>query len=439
MTGELGIDRRTASPRPRFERPYVAYVILVLTTANIFNYMDRMAMSVLLPSVKRDLALTDGQLGILVGIAFSLFYAVCGIPLASLADRGHRRSVIAGALAVWSVMTALCGWAQNFLQLLAARVGAGAGEAGCVAPAQSLICDYVEPRKRATAFTVLSFGVVLGTMLGLGLAGLLAARIGWRWTFVAFALPGFLFAFVVRFTVQEPVQGATEDRPIDAAGPRLHIAIATLSKNAAYRRVVLFFVLNGFAQLGIMQWLPSLLVRSFELRLDYAGVMLGVAVGAGSASGLVIGGFIAHRFEREGIKYPLLIAACSLLASAPVALGAIFAPSAPSALGLILLVLLLWYVPAGSVTAALYSVVRPDMRSVAGALTIFLTSIIGFGMGPTSVGLLSDYLARRTGQDSLAIALLLPVAALVPAAILLARIARSDPGAATASPIAFRA
>ena len=159
---------------------YTWYVVGLLFVVNIFNYMDRMALAMLMPFIKADLQLSDAQLGLLVGLAFAVFYAVCGIPIARLADRGVRRNVIAVCLTVWSAATALSGAAQNFWHLFLARVGVGAGEAGCIPPAQSIICDYIPPRKRPGVFAFHHFGLIVGSMMGLAVAGALGEAFGYR-------------------------------------------------------------------------------------------------------------------------------------------------------------------------------------------------------------------------------------------------------------------
>src|SRR5262245_50281201 len=198
---------------------YTWYVIGLLTIVSVFSYVDRMALAALAPAIQRQMNLPDSNLGLPTWLAFSLFYAVCGIPIARWADRGVRRNVLAIALSTWSVMTALSGAALHFWHLFLARVGIGAGEAGCLPPAQSIICDYVPPRRRAGVFAVHSIGNYAGMMLGLIFAGWLGDLIGWRMTFLALGLPGIVLALILRFTLREPRRGAL-DPPPAAVAPR---------------------------------------------------------------------------------------------------------------------------------------------------------------------------------------------------------------------------
>ena len=385
-----------------------------------------MALSVLLPEIKKDMALSDSQLGLLVGFAFSVFYAVCGIPIARLADRTVRKNVIVGALAVWSVMTALSGAALNFWHLFAARVGIGAGEAGCIPPAQSVICDYVRPSLRAGVLAFHSFGMFVGMMTGMAAAGWLADAVGWRWTFAVFGISGIGLALLVWLTLREPVRGAFDkvgDRAI--AAPTLRVALDSLRRKRTYVFIVSFAATNGFVQYGLNQWWPSFFARTYGLPPGSVGLPLGVAIAAGSGFGLLLGGFAASKCTDKHVKLPLALGAASVLLAIPAALGSIFAESFALSILFVGLSCLLWCVPHGPVMATQFNITRPDMRATAGAVPIFFTSIVGFGLGPLTVGLLSDMLAPSAGADSLRYALLAPVAGLPIMALVLWGASRS--------------
>lgn len=406
---------------------YTWYVIGLLSVVNVFNFMDRVALSVLLPYIKADLELSDAQLGLLIGFAFALFYAICGIPIARWADRGTRRNIIAVTLTVWSVMTALCGAAHNFWQLLGARVGVGAGEAGCLPAAQSIICDYVPPERRAVAYAVHSFGLVAGMMVGMALAGWLGELIGWRWTFVVLGLPGIAIAVVVRLTLREPVRGFFDVMEPGAAALPFGATVRQLWHCRTYRLIVLFLLLNGFVVYGLTQWWPSLYARVFGLNLSSVGVYLGLAIGAGQGTGLLIGGLLANKAGRHDARLPLQVGAAAIALSLPIVVVSLFVPSAHASILLVLLAGLLWSVSNGPVVAALYGSVAPAMRATGGALSIFLTSVLGLGLGPLFVGLLSDLLAPSLGVESLRYALLVPTALLPAMVFALFTVARSLP------------
>jgi predicted MFS family arabinose efflux permease len=387
---------------------HVWYVVFLLTVVNVVNYMDRMALAVLAPAIKRDLGLSDSQLGLLVGLAFSLFYAVCGVPIARLADRGVRRNIIALALAVWSAMTALSGAAQNFWHLFLARLGVGAGEAGCLPPAWSILCDYVPLKRRPTIFAIHGFGLYAGIMVGMVLAGWLGQTIGWRWAFVVIGLPGVALALVVWLTLSEPERGAL-DGGAGAEAPPLGRTLMVLWQCRTYRALIAMYVLNGFVQYGLHQWWPSFYARVYDLSLASVGAYLGMAVGAGSGIGILLGGFIASKVVEHDIRRPLLIGAVATALAMPAALGSLFAPSQAVSMACVWLTSILWGVSNGPVAAALNSVVAPRMRATASSLTVVFAAVLGFGFGPFCVGLLSDLLAPSFGTQSLRYALLAPV------------------------------
>jgi len=405
----------------------MCYVIGLLSVVNVFNFMDRVALSVLLPHIKTDLELSDAQLGLLIGFAFALFYAICGIPIARWADRGTRRNIIAVALTAWSVMTALCGAAQNFWQLFAARVGVGAGEAGCLPAAQSIVCDYVRPERRAVAYAVHSFGLVAGMMLGMALAGWLGELIGWRWTFVVLGLPGIAVAVVVRLTLREPVRGFFDVMEPGAAALPFRVTVRQLWHCRTYRLIVIFLMMNGFVVYGLTQWWPSLYGRVFGLNLSSVGVYLGFAIGAGQGAGLLLGGLLANKAVRHDARLPLQVGAVAIALSLPIVVVSLFVPSAQASILLVLLAGLLWSISNGPVVAALYGSVAPAMRATAGALSIFLTSVLGLGLGPLFVGLLSDLLAPSLGVEALRYALLAPTALLPAMVFALFKVAKTVP------------
>ena len=191
-------------------RTYRSYALALLVVVNVFNYLDRQILSILLESIKRDLQLSDTALGFLTGIAFALFYTFAGIPIARWADRGLRRTIMALGLAVWSGMTTLTGLAQSFTQLALARIGVGVGEAACSPPAHSLLSDYFPPERRGTALSIFSLGVPIGIMIGYLSGGWINQYFGWRTAFFVVGLPGLLLAVVVRLTLREPPRGHSE-------------------------------------------------------------------------------------------------------------------------------------------------------------------------------------------------------------------------------------
>lgn len=388
---------------------YTWYVIALLFVVNVFSYTDRMALAVLAPSIKADLDLSDTQLGLLTGLAFSLFYAVCAIPIARWADRGIRKDIIVLAIATWSVATALSGAAQNFLHLFAARVGVGAGEAGSLPAAQSIICDYVPLRRRPGVFSIQSLGAVVGLALGMVLGGWLAEIVGWRWAFVCLGLPGLGIALLVKLTLCEPVRGFNDAETNIREAPPLGKTMSTLWRCRTYRLLSSYYALNGFVQTGLNQWWPSFYNRDYDLTMSSAGAYLGIAIGVGSGAGLLIGGLLANKAAQRDIRLPLIIGSVATSMAFPFALGSLFASSMFVSILLVGLSGLAWSVSNGPIIATVNSVVGSRMRATAASITIFATSVLGFGLGPFCVGLASDLLTPAFGVHALRYALVVPV------------------------------
>jgi MFS family permease len=203
--------------RKRAARTALAMLVLV----NVMSQLDRQIMNVLVEPIRKDLGLSDTEIGLLVGLAFAVFYSFAGLPVARLADRGNRRNLIVAALTVWSLMTAACGLARNFVELFLARVGVGVGEAGCSPSAHSLISDYFPPDHRGRALATFQLGVPIGILVGSILGGFLYDRLEWRMVFFIFGAPGLLLALVTRFVLREPRRNQDERQGEARAAPAI--------------------------------------------------------------------------------------------------------------------------------------------------------------------------------------------------------------------------
>jgi predicted MFS family arabinose efflux permease len=392
-------------PDPRFSRQYVWYAVGLLATVNAVNYMDRMVLSVLLPQIKTDLGLSDTELGLLTGFAFAVFYAAFGIPIARRADNGVRRNIVAVALCFWSVMTALSGAAQNFLQLLLARIGVGAGEAGCIPPSQSIISDIVPLEKRAGALGIHVTGTTVGSFLGLALGGLLASQIGWRWTFVALGLPGILLALVVRKTLHEPPRGYADGVSAPSSPLAPAAALRYVTGNSTLLQLYAIFAFGSFAAFGLNQWLPSFYVRSFGLSTAEVGAFFGVAFGIGSGLGTLGGGFLVNRLAQRDQRWGVWIGAVCYALAVPFGWLMFQSETVEVALVFNFVFFVFVGIPNGPLFAMVQAVVIPRMRATSAAMNMFLASVIGIGGGPFFVGFVSDILAPEYGVESLRYAL----------------------------------
>ena len=289
---------------------YKKYLLTVLLVIAAYNYLDGLALGLVLQNIKIDLHLSDTQLGFLSGIAFALFYAVMGIPIARWADRGNRVTIISLTAAVWSVMVALCGVATTFTQLVLIRVGVAIGEAGCVPPAQSLMADYFNRTERPRAYAIYSLGGCFSMVVGYFVAGWLNQFFGWRMTFVMLGLPGLLPAALARFTLNEPrrahlMRDAVHTATPASTQPSLRDVCATLWSNTTFRNLLLYSSVMSFFITGILQWQPAFFIRSYGLKTGELGSWFAVIYGLGGLPGGYLGGVFASRYAANDERLQL--------------------------------------------------------------------------------------------------------------------------------------
>ena len=312
------------------------YVLAVLTATYAVNFLDRQVINILAESIKRDLQISDTQLGLLTGTAFGLFYSTLGLPIAFLADRYSRTRIITLALAVWSALTAACGLAQNYLQLFLMRLGVGVGEAGGTPPSQSLIADYFPQEKRTLAMAVFALGVPLGSFCGFLLGGILDAGWGWRTAFVVAGLPGIALALLVALTVREAPRGMSDPGhglSGHQSGPAtLRMSLAEIFARRSFIRLVLGGTCGIFIVYVTNAWLPSFLIRSHALNSAQVGGWIAFCVGVGGLIGSLGGGWLATRLKRRFARAEVWMIATSTLLTAPALLWTLFASSTRFAL-----------------------------------------------------------------------------------------------------------
>ena len=383
------------------------YALSVLVVVYTFNFIDRQILSILIEPIKAELGLSDGQLGLLAGFAFALFYATLGIPIARYADRSNRRSLIALALAVWSGMTALSGLAQNFWHLLVARIGVGVGEAGCSPPAHSMIADYFPANQRSTALGIYSLGIPAGIMFGFIAGGWMNEFFGWRAAFFVVGIPGLLLAILVRFTVREPTRGMAEGRSIVGAQPSMVDTFRYLWTKRAFRHLAFGGALTAFVGYGVVSWIPAFLIRSHGMGTGEAGTWLGLIIGIPGGIGIALGGWLADRYGARDTRWYLWIVTVSLLAALPFGIGVYLAASPYLALLLLVIPVALGNFYQATTFSQTQGLVTLRMRSVAAAVLLFILNIIGLGLGPSFTGYLSDLLRPQFGVESLRWSLLI--------------------------------
>jgi predicted MFS family arabinose efflux permease len=390
------------APQTDISRRYASYALGLLLVVYIFNFIDRQILSILLEDIKREIELTDTQLGFLGGIAFALFYTSAGIPIARWADRGSRRSIIALSVLVWSVMTALTGTARNFWMILAARIGVGVGEAGCSPPSHSLISDFFPPERRGTALSIYALGIPIGGSLGTLIGAWVGDVFGWRLAFVAVGVPGVLLALLVRLTLREPVRGRSEAvAPVHQDGESAGQVLRFLAGLPSFWHMSFAGALHAFVGYGAAYFVPSFFARVHGMGLAERGTWLGT-IALVAIVGTFLGGWLSDRLAPRDVRWFLWVPAIATLFGVPIGLGYYLSEDPYVAL-------LVFGIPAG-IAGPMYlgpsfamtqTLVKPHMRAMASAILLFIINLIGMGLGPWFVGFLSDALAPRYGVESL--------------------------------------
>jgi hypothetical protein len=375
------------------------YVLLVLTLVYALSIADRFVMSTLIEPIKADLGLSDSSIGFLTGSSLAFFYVTAGLPLATLADRANRRTMIALALAAWSVMTTLCGSVQNYWQLLLARIGVGVGEAGGTPPSASLLSDYFAPRRRALALSVFSVGASLGSMMGSS-AGYASDAWGWRAAFLVLGVPGVAVALLVASTIREPERGRLDNAPASGR-TSLRDTLRFARAQPALLHTWIGATVYTLWSWGLMWWTPSFLVRSHHMTLGDAGGALSLMHGIGGTAVLLITMLLMGPLGRRDPRLvPWFVAGCIAIGTIPSVIAYSVA-SGRTALLMLWLFIPLSYAPFGPTFALLQNLVPASMRAQAVAVMLFCANIANLVIAPQAVGLASDWLHPVYGAESL--------------------------------------
>ena len=380
---------------------YRRYVLFILMGVYAFNFIDRQLLVILQESIKKELTLSDTQLGLLTGFAFAMFYVTLGIPLARLADKSNRRNIVAISLTLWSGVTALTGMAFNFTQLLLARIGVGIGEAGCSPQSHAIISDYYPVEKRATALSIYSLGIYVGIFIGYLGGALINQYYGWRIAFFAMGIPGVLLALLMFLTVREPLRGASDAVKKEALNLSVGEAMVFLFSKKSFVYLSLGAGFTAFVQYGIGNWFPSFLSRYYHLQPQEIGIATALLFGIGGGLGTFGGGFLCDYVGRSARKWYLWVPMIAGIVAMPLTMAALFTNDKT---------LLFIFIFSGTVLNAMYlapsvaiahSLVPPNMRAMASSILFFILNIIGLGGGPLVVGVLSDWMNPSSGGQSL--------------------------------------
>ncbi len=374
----------------------------VLLIVYIFNFLDRQIVNILAEPISRDLGLSDTQIGLMTGIAFAAFYTFLGIPIARYADRPktNRVGLISVSLIIWSGMTALCGVAQNFVQLLLARIGVGVGEAGCTPAAHSLIADLAPPEKRASAISFYSLGIPIGSLLGMVIGGLVADAYGWRAAFLIAGLPGLALAALVFLVLRDPRMAAN----IQTAEPKPAISTAEAFKEILASRAFIMLAIGGamaaFLSYGKATWTTIFFQRTHELSPGEVGFWFGIGGGIAGIIGTFAGGWFADKYGKVNRRHVLTAPAIGMLCAIPIAISAYWVQEWWYALILILTPTFLNSMYVGPAYSCAQGLVPIRARAMASAVLLFAQNLIGLGLGPLFFGMLSDGIKPIAGDES---------------------------------------
>lgn len=386
---------------------YRRYALAAMTAVYTLNLVDRGLMGLLLQPIKEDLQLSDTQLGFVTGIAFALFYAVMGVPLARWADRGNRVTLTALAIGLWGVTVMTCLFVTNFVQLVFARIAAAVGEAGCKPPTYSLVGDYFpQAAERTRAMAVYWTGGPLSNLISFIAGGWLAEIYGWRVAFFVMGVPGLILALIFKFTIAEPRATVQKAAAPQRTLPPIKIVLTTFWRLRSCRNICIAMILVNMISLGMWPWFAAFMMRSHDMETGTLGLWLGSIFTVGGIIGVSAGGYFASRWFTGNERGQMRM--CALAVGSVVPCFAAFLLLADKYHALIALgpLAILFSVFLGPTYAILQRLVPDDMRATTMAIMMLLANLIGMGLGPQVVGILSDLLAPSLGNDSLRYAML---------------------------------
>lgn len=408
-------------------RHYRYYVLAIFTLSGILNIADRLILSILLEDIKKAFTLTDTQIGLLTGLAFTAFYVTFSIPIAWLADRKNRKTIVALALATWSLMTALCGAATGFWTLFIARMGVGVGESGSGPAGLSLLSDYFRKHELARAMGFLTLGATIGTAVGLMVGGYFADLLGWRMAFVVLGVPGIVLAVILFLTVREPERGrfypdmvlTTKSENWRDARTSWLATLSSLAKNRLYVGVTLayaFMIVIGYA---FATWLASIMLRNFDISTADVGFYLGLAFVLGGIPGPLLGGYLTDFLVKFNPRWRAWLPALATILCLPIYYLCLMSTSFWWFLVIFSCGYLVFLVAQPPTLSLLQLAVKPDQRAMAVAVAMLFNNVIGQALGGFLIGLISTSLGASQGTMSLSYAVLIvSVGFGIPAAML---------------------
>lgn len=386
------------------------YVLTILTLVYLVNFIDRQILSILLQPIKDEFQVSDALLGLLIGPTFAFFYAVMGLPMAMLADRLNRRTLIGVSLTLFSIMTAVCGLAGQFWQLMIARIFTGVGEAGTGPASQAMISDLYPPEQRSRAQASYATGSNLGVLVAFALGGVIVDQFGWRMGFLLAGLPGLLLVVLLFLTVDDVPRGRTEAAVDATPAPPIGTVLRQLWASPTFRLTALGACTTCFTGYAVFGFFPTFLARSHGMSITEIGFAVALITGVGGGLATYASGWLADRLARRDERWNLRVPAIAALIQLPLAPVCFLADSKVLALAAAVPILALTAAFIGPVIATIQRLVPLRMRATSIAVLILIDNIVGLGLGPQFVGLLSDWLRPDFGEDSLRIAMLAAMA-----------------------------
>jgi len=377
-------------------------VLALLFLAYLLSFLDRQIITILMEQLRVEFSLSDAQLGLLVGLAFASFHALFGLPLAYIADRGWSRRVITVSLALFSVATALSGFAAGFVQLLLARFVVAAGEAGANPASQALIYRYFPPAVRSRAFAWYAFAIPVGTVCGLLLGGFINEALGWRMAMITAGVPGVLVAVVLYFTLEPDAVPTREPMKPAREAERMLSDMRALISRSGFVLATLGAAVHLFVFNSVAQWIPSLFIRQYGIGTADAAKSLAIAIGAMGVVGVLGSGWVSDKLGSANRRVSFLIAIASCLCCIPFGYvllsGELSQRESVVAACFYFSIACMFLVPT---YVLVQEFAGERYRSVAVALFGLTITLIGYGAGPYIAGALSTSLSPGASAESL--------------------------------------
>ena len=387
------------------------WALVMLTSIYICGFIDRIIMQVLVEPVKAEFSLSDFEIGIVAGLAFAVLNVVLGLWVARFAERCRRMSLVTVGTVLWSIATAACGMAGSYVQLVLARISVGVGEAVGLPSSSSIISDYFPREQRSTALSVLMLAPPLGAFIGFVGGGYLAQNYGWRAAFWIAAIPGFLLAMLAALTVQEPPRGRYDNLgdKTDMVPP-FRAVLAWVWQRRSLRHLLLGSTIASMVGFGLNVFLAAFLSRRFGFSVGETGLIAGIIASLPAAFSLVAAGWLTDRIGKRDSRCYAYVPGISLLIAAPVYILAVTRTDATLAIVLLGIATLFQYTYLGPTFAVFQNMMHPRMRATSSAFNSMLYTLIGNGLGPVLVGVLSDGFSTDPSQSEPGAGLMLALA-----------------------------